>query len=424
MEDCTKLCSVCGKKVTATICICTSVVTLLCDTCCEISKTSQHFTYPVTLLPDFEKPGFMEKLQARTIAFGEVKELTRKRIEVVDQGIAEINATIEEWVKYCRDTIDNLEELKSQIKTSLTEVERTIMEEQPDLKMPYSQIIRSFVESNSVNPWLVEISCNLANPESFIIVKNQANTQYGISDFPYLHGNTLHLYDLCSSKTSTISLSTCFTAGTVFCLLTDHTVLCLGGYPPSSSVCKLDLSSKQLATLPGTKTPRSYPGIAKVGDYAYVFGSFSPLLATCEKLSLSDEVWAHLGDMNTARCCFTPGVHLKEIYLVGPYGGNRSIQVFDTQNDTFRTLSFQLPASIASYTTAFAVAGELYVLGGYLLGKWVINSGKEMQVSATTGRSAPLSNCPAFLVDNEVLLVNYSRGALFKLNFMTKTVVS
>lgn len=431
MEGPSEICSTCGKSPPDTFCICTGLPTIFCNDCyTEHHKQSvgrQHPSYPISILQKCKKdPSYYKILLSRTLSFAEVKAATRERIEVVNSGIARLKKTIQRWADFGYKTVEEMEDEKGRMEASLVEVETTLMDEQPTLSRQYSKIIRDCVERESPKLWLFDYKLNPVEPRSLIDLKNQEYLQYEIPEFPCISGNTLNLCDYRFNQINSLTLSTKFTKGAVFCLLTNSTMLCLGGEPPSALVFQLDLPSRQLRELANTGTPRSYPGIAKVGDFVYVFGSFYPNLATCEKFCITYNFWTNINsNMNIPRNCFAPGVYLEEIFLVSPHQtGNRSIEVFHTKREVFRRLPFELPATVAGYITAFVIEGDLYVLGGIQMAKGKISAEEKMEISAISGANFPLSNCPAFLVGNEVFLVNYKDGALFKFNFASKKVVT
>jgi len=197
-------------------------------------------------------------------------------------------------------------------------------------------------------------------------------------------------------------------------------VLCLGDNPASSNAYLLSISRRDFSQLPNMQTARAYPGVALVGSNVYVFGSYNPLAATVEVYTSQ---WKSLRSMSTPRCCFSPGVHIKDIYLVSPYASsNRAIEVYSTTYNTYRMLTFQLPETLVGYVSTFVMDGEVIVLAGGLVGRWRVGV-EDMQVTPLKG-SAPLSNSPVYLTGKEALLVDYSTGQLYQFNSEAASLVA
>jgi len=352
----------------------------------------------------------------------EVRELTQRSLGEVDKCIGELSAQVEELTKYLRETVEMLQKDKREIEASLQEVEATITEEQPELRLVYGKAMRAYLDRKSTFLELFEYRVNAFDPKGLLDIRNQRYSCYQSQHFPCIFGNTLRLYDFVRKESRFFTLSTTFTNGTVFCLLDASNVLCTGGHPASTSVSSLNLTDQKLTAFPNLTTARSFPGVVKVGVYAYVFGCYQPQLASCEKLAVNRKVWEGFGNMSAARWVFSPAVHIDDIYLAR-VSGHRSIEVFNTGRETFRTLPFLIPASISDNRACFVVAGEFYILGTGQVATWKINSTEEMQTFGVTG-DVSWSNGPAFVAGSEVLLVNYDNGLLCKFNYVTKSVVS
>lgn len=208
-----------------------------------------------------------------------------------------------------------------------------------------------------------------------------------------------------------------------FCLLDSNNVLCLGGSPASKLVYLLDTSTQQLTPQSALSTPRRSAGVVKVGEFVYVFGGYSSTTASCEKFALTDKLWSNLRSMNADRYLFHSVVYVDDIYLASSQGGSRSIEVFNTERETFRTLFFRLPGPIPYNEHAFVVAGELYIAAQTYIGKWTIGSETEMKAVTIAGGALPYSNCPVFVLGKEALLVPHTTGALVQFNYETNSIV-
>jgi len=419
------MCSACSSKAAVCFCMCTGTETLLCESCFFLhfqkNITGQHPTFPVTILPQIKQPGFMDKLQTRTASLPQVRECAVRNIGEVDKCMAELTCKIEELNKFYSDMMERLREKKREIEESMKEVETTILQEMPELKTPFGKPLRDYLERKSTSLELFQYRLSAFDPKSLLEIMNPSLIS-DYSKFPYVFGNSLRVYDLKLKTSTAFTLAGTFTTGAAFCFLGNNDVLCLGG-SPSSNVYMLDISTQKLSAMPNLNAHRQYPGIIKVDLCVYVFGSYSPNLASCERLSLTNRVWTNLKDMNSPRFAFQPAVFLSDIFLANPQGGSRTIEVFNTERETFRTLSFQVPAQISSNICAFVVAEELYLAGNSCACKWKINSTIEPQVIAFPNWLNCYSNSPAFVIGSEVYLVPFSTGNLFKFNFQTNSLV-
>lgn len=433
MEGLSWLCSACSRNQAGLFCTCAGSEEFFCEGCIaghfQKNRGRHHLTYDVAELMYYKIPGYMERREAQMKALPRVREEVGKSVREVDRCIEEYCAKTEELIaglnRQKAETVELLNRKKGEIEASLGEVEATLAEFQPDLKTVYGEIIREQLDRSTAEFSLFGYELTIAKPETCLTLNIEDSVWKGTRKFPCIYGNMLRLYDIKSKAISSFPLSLSFTYGSVFCLLSANIVLCLGGSPASSSVYQLDLKTQKFTNMPSTNTPRQYPGVAKVKDNVYVFGSYKPNSASCEKLPLPNEPWTNIGTMSEARCCFMPGVYLTDVYLAGLYQvTSRTIEVFSTVNEAFRTLSMLLPSVLSSYIHSFFIGDELFILSGTThIGKWKVDSVGEMWVSAVYGGGNTLSNCAAFIANKEVLLVQYTRGTLVKVSMVTSLVV-
>lgn len=433
MEGLSWLCSVCNRSQAGLFCTCSGSEEFYCEGCIaghfQKNRGRHHLTYDVVELRYYKIPGYMERREAQIVALPRVREQVGRNVREVEKCIEEYCAKTEEFIaalnRQKAETVELLSRKKAQIEDSLGEVEATLAEFKPDLKTVYGELIREQLDRNSADFSLFDYELTITKPETCLNLNIEDSVWNGTRKFPCIYGNTLRLYDIKSKDITSFPLSISFTYGSVFCLLSANSVLCLGGSPASSSVYELSLSTLKFTTLPSTNVPRQYPGIAKVKDCVYAFGSYKPNSASCEKLPLSEETWSNTGNMSEARCCFMPGVYLTDVYLACLYQvSSRTIEVFSTVNEAFRTIPMLLPWTSSGYLHSFFIGNELFILSGTThMGKWKVGSAGEMWVSALSGGNNTLSNCAVFTVNKEAFLVQYTRGALIKVNIETSQVL-
>lgn len=421
-------CSICAQNPAAFFCMCDRPEVLYCTSCfySHFDKNVANMHHPsfrISTLPRLKEPGNLGRVQGRISVLQEVRELTQRNLGEVDACIGELTAKVDQLTKYYSEAVEVLRKNRREIEASLEELETTITEEQPELRSPYGRTMRAYLDRKSTFFELFEYRVNALDPKSLLDVRNQRYSLYEPKLFPSIAGKTLRLYDLVWKESRSFSLSSTFTDGTVFCLLDSSNVLCIGGLPPTASVFLLDISEQKLSARPNMSIARSYTGVIKAGAYVYAFGSYNPHLASCEKCAVASKAWTNLKDMSAARYCFSPALHIDDIYLARAQNA-RAIEVFNTEREAFRTLSFTIPASITDSMATFIVAGELYILSSNQVAKWKIDSGEEMQTSSIIGGGVPWSNSPAFVVGSEVILVTFNTGVIFKFNYETKSVVS
>lgn len=228
--------------------------------------------------------------------------------------------------------------------------------------------------------------------------------------FASVYRNTLRLYDLQSQLSSQHSLSEDFGDGGSYIQMDRQSLLCLGAYPSSRKVYRLDLSSFQLTPLPPLLTPRGFAGVAKLASIVYIFGGLngSEYLRVCEKYGLQDRQWQSLRDMRKEKGYFTPCTYRTLIYLPCP-NITRNIETFDSETETFSYLSVHLPRGMrVSESAAFVANGELCILTlNKQMGRWKIESEGEFRLTAT--EMSCWSSQPPLVVGSLVLIsIGYS----------------
>lgn len=449
------VCSECNQYIAVVFCTCDSKEVFICYDCMEshfLKKAGRtHASYDLAALKDYKTPGYMERREERVVALPKVRKQVSKSVKEVEKCIEEYCTKVDELValliKQKEETVELLLKKRWEIEDSLREVEDTLAEDQPNLKTVHGGFIREQLDSGWSHFSLFGYSVNMGNPQLSVTLNITMSASSELGKFPCIFGDKLRLYDLSDKHISEFSLPTSFTQGAVFCLLNNSSVLCLGGEPASTSVHLLDINTREITVMPDTRTPRSYPGVAKVDGNVFVFGSYHPSLASAEKLQLRAETWSDIRDMNEARSCFMPGVYRTDIYLLCLFEvAVRSLEVFNTESETYRDVPVQLPLIDECYVHTFFVGEELMIITSTAhIGRWKMQSSDPMRVCDIEDTSqaivktmyverlgqivlahekAMLSNCPAFVAGNEVFLVNYGRGSLLKVDFEACSVIT
>ena len=427
------LCEACGRVKAESFCYCTGTPVLFCETCfCAHylkQKDKQHPTFPVAALKYREEDKYFERLQARMIHFLRVREQAACFLRSIDQCKSEVSAATDDLLSAltlrCRETLNLLDERKKELEAALNAVEASLIEDNPEFSIPFAKELRVYTDQTLTDFVLFSYQLNRISPDDLLLLNMQdsAFPLNGLMQYPCIHANELDLYDLTTKTTQKQQLSRSFTKGTMFCLIGRDEVICLGGYPATNEVYLLSISQQLLSKQPNMQTARDYPGVALVGCDVYAFGSYRPLSRSAEAVHTSE--WKSVPNMSTSRCCFSPGVHIKDIYLASPYASlSRAIEVYNTTSNAYRMLAIQLPETLDGYVSAFVRSGELIVLAGGLMGRWKIGIDEDMHITPLKKGSFPLGNSPVYLVGKEALLVDYLYGHLYRFDTETITLIA
>lgn len=410
-----------------------------------------HASYDLAALKDYKTQGYMERREKRVAALSKVQEQVSNDLKAVDNCIIEVLSKAEELITQIthkkEEIMRELQEKRREIEDSMREVMDSLARDKPKLRSLYGELIREQLDNGCNSDFsLFQYSVDTENPQLRLTFDIKKPIPQDQSEFPCISMDKLRLYDHKNKHIQEFSLQTSFTQGTVFCILSPISVLCIGGEPASSSVGLLDVSTREIEIWPGTYVRRAYPGVAKVGESVYVFGSYRPRLASAEKMQICTKTWSGIRDMSEARSCFMPGVHLTNIYLFCLFeAAARGMEVFNTITECYHSVPMHFPFTEECYAHTFIIRDELMVITSTAyIGKWKIQATDPMLVYKIEDKSqeivkntyihlldqavpvqekAMLSNCPAFVVGNEVFLVNYARGALLKVDFEACKVV-
>jgi len=228
---------------------------------------------------------------------------------------------------------------------------------------------------------------------------------------------TVELYDVATQQSTHSSLSVDFGGGGSYLEL-ENALLCIGAQPATTAVFSLDFGSLHLRALPTMCTPRDGPGLAKAGDWVYVFGGWDNHydLNLCEKFSVEEKQWRPLGSMHQPRSHFTPCSFRRLIYLLCTISkDHRAMESFDSQTEVFALLPLALPLQLelGCCSVAFVADGELYLLTGYKqMVRWKIDSEREFRLFSTN-RECGSTQSPRIL-DSRVLIANDYYGQVEK----------
>lgn len=152
----------------------------------------------------------------------------------------------------------------------------------------------------------------------------------------------------------------------------------------SKSSFLININTMRCQRLSNMCKQRAQSGLVHCGNVVYLFGGKNRhgSMSSCEKYSLSTNIWVHLPNMSSPRRCFTPCLHDKKIFLAGGISSNHRIEIFDLYSDQFLPSPFSMPFS--GNLAICVVLGEyLVVLGNGLMLLYNMQTGEEEARSAT-----------------------------------------
>ena len=252
--------------------------------------------------------------------------------------------------------------------------------------------------------WLLHLRSQL---HLSVNVLREVCSYIGRSRFLSVWRKAYRLYDLDSHQSESRNMTVDLTIGGG-CVEVDGDVwLCIGAYPPSSSVYAIDVPSRQVTPLPGMITPRASMGLGKTGAYVYVFGGVNRgELRSCEKFRVATQTWEAVGDMQQPRWGFMPCLYRGLMYLISiNTSAQRKVESFDLTSEIFSELSVTLPPAfpLGGYSVSFQADGKLYCLSTLRkLVCWNIKQADQFQVVDV--KRECWSAQPALVLNSEVLL--------------------
>ena len=400
-----QVCSACKQHPAELFCACTMPETLLCRHCQVYHGQDNpgivHAFQNISMLQYYKIPGYFQRARCRYDTWGKVKELALQSVEEVDEAIGEYKQSIELLMmrisRHSQQVLSTLENMKRDISASvesaLEEVERTMVEDAPVLMTRYGAALRHLAENCQPKPlfsFSVE-TCSVA-PESFVTlnyVLQQPQDLVIPSRFVVVFGSAVILYDFDTNQITRQTLPINLGNSGSSIQLDSDAVFCLGGQPVCFQAYLLNLATNSCSNLPHLPTPRSYAGLAKAGDFVYVFGGtdqYDHALNTCEQFSVGENAWRSAGTMNICRAAFSPCYYSSFIYLVSAWGSySKEVETYQPASEMFRVLPVALPNTLASgCSVAFVSNGEICLLTDKgQMALWKVAEEMEFRVEVT-----------------------------------------
>ena len=407
------LCSLCGNRTAEAFCPCTSPETLLCVNCVGLhSVKAGGKTHPIgqiAQLPYYKVPGYAERFQTRFEQFPQVRMQTLQQVALVDNAIGEftkaIEKAIEELEQYRNKTLEELHALRTELsketEAALEEVERTLVEDQPQLTSRLGSALRVLTEH--LEPLqLFSYSLNTSSSLATVTLSSQLylSQQFHTGLFASIWENSMDLYNFNTHQTTFHTLATKVRSG--YIQADRNTVLIVG-----KEVRTLDLLTLQTTPRASLLTPRNKVGVAQVGNTVFAFGGWDDgPMKVCEKSSFPPTSWTPLPPMHYARAGFTPCAFKDLLYLAST-NNRRAVESFSPDTETFTVLSVSLPKRLQLNcdSVAFVLNEELILLTtNEQVARWQIEGEVNFRVSNTDRPCC--SYHPPLIVGTEVYIAN------------------
>ena len=416
-------CTICERNEASHFCKCTDTPTLFCLDCSGRHNAkfprAFHQTMPIAaLLQDPQE--YKRKIETLTKATAEL----RKNVERVEKCCSEFSDMMQNCINYLTEYRNWwLQQLQIEKEGLLISIETAIEEATNCLDRGFEPVsVLGMAVWKLVPEELQMFSYEVSTPDMPSLCESWAHYQNSLkticerftkitllgpegqteeikgdfihtpSDIPQdffavIFGNSLHLHDINTQKSTRYPIPESFGNGTNYVVLCRNSVLCLGNSTASTSVYELNLSSLQLTPLPSLHTPRSSSGVVRTSHFVYVFGGYCDL-KSCEKYALQAKQWQLIGDMEHPRHAFTPCTFQALIYLLCPCT-IPAIETFSPGTETFAILPVTLPAKMKGWeSVSFVVNGELCILtNNRQMGRWKIESERKFRLSRSNKES-------------------------------------
>ncbi|MCJ7762346.1 hypothetical protein MUP38_02685 [Candidatus Bathyarchaeota archaeon] len=164
---------------------------------------------------------------------------------------------------------------------------------------------------------------------------------------------------------------------------------------------------------------RSGLGVAVANGKIYAFGGDGGSNVT-EEYNPVTNTWAAKKPMPTGRSRFGIAVYQNKIYVMGGATANGFTavnEVYNPSTDTWETKA-SLPRGGRAELTASVVNGEIYVVGGYFFGLYLVSSSVldvyDPETDTWTTKAPMLSavySCSSAVVDNKMYVIENSFGS-------------
>lgn len=379
MEAQSWVCGDCRQKTARTFCLCKPEETFLCEDCLQrhIAKTPGfHPSLPVQAYGQHRKPGYSDRLQARSRSLEQGKEEIGRSLQGVDECIRQLNVAVEAHINELRiwtarktgDLYVQKAELEKDITEAIEAAKATLYMDELAAGNSLVQLLRSYTPGVSLR----DLFKYKLNPESLSgNLTNFLQTTFNSPKSAYLPYLSLTYSTRfnCSSKAwdrhTQLRPTLMISADTQYIQLDEERLFLCGGLGGSRKAYLVQADGTWKETM-DMSTGRSSPGVVlyERGERAvYVFGGYSKVKSG-EKLVLKDAGWKPLADMESSRSYFTPVCVAADIYLVGGY--SRTAERYSPASNSFSRLTVDVPEATCSVAVASGTLLTLFTANFYV----------------------------------------------------------
>lgn len=342
-------CSLCTTAVATSFCCCSRTETLLCQACIQAHFAKGpgrlHQVLPLQAFGPHKAPGYIERLQQRTVAIESGKATLLSNLEAMDRCIADVTQKVNEVIQviwdYGQTTVAELTEkrrkLEESMKLSIAEAEGSLYEDTPNLQTPLSGLLREYTESNHSSLQLFSYAISpqvLPTPLPSLLTYSLSTNPAVPDKLVRLYKDSLLILDVLTGVKQEFHLPVSIYPIHRYCLISSISLILVGG----KETFFISLSNADISKLQPPNVGHFHPGMLAVKQEVYVFGGNC---SNCEKLSI-DLVWSNLPNMRQERHAFSPCLYEMEIYLAS--SDSSDIEIFSLNTASFRLFPISYPA--------------------------------------------------------------------------------
>lgn len=379
MEAQSWVCGDCRQKTARTFCLCKPEETFLCEDCLQrhIAKNPGfHPSLPVQAYGQHRKPGYSDRLQARSRSLEQGKEEAMRSLQGVEECIRQLNAAVEAHINELRiwtarktgDLYVQKAEMEKDITEAIEAAKATLYMDELAAGNSLVQLLRSYAPGVSLRDlfkYKLRSEALSGNLTDFLQTSfNSPKSAY----LPYLSLTYSTRFN-CSSKAwdrfTQLRPTLMISADTQYFRLDEERLFLCGGLGGSRKAYIVQADGTWKETM-DMSTGRSSPGVVlyERGERGiYVFGGYSKEKSG-EKFMLKDSVWEQLAGMESCRSYFTPVCVAADIYLVGGY--SCTAERYNPSSNSYFRLSVSIPEATGSVAMASGALLTLFTANYYM----------------------------------------------------------
>lgn len=243
-----------------------------------------------------------------------------------------------------------------------------------------------------------------------------------LQSLPCINNSSIVLYDIHTGQFTTGTLKASYGANYMYCLLKEDRLLAVN-LERTVEISLIDYEEEGESKL---NIGRLWPGMIKIGPFAYVFGgNTSPAITSCEKYPVKTKNWIKISDMNGPKSCFTPCQVRNEVYLCCFNPDSKPFEAFNPVTEAFRELPVAYTSSLHGSVT-FLIENTLYIVAyEKILLKWQLSKPSldpVIAIALGSSQNNASSNIPPVRRGKQVYWVCYYDGSLVQFDLNEQSV--